>query len=161
MKGESMRRPEKEIKDESVIQALLDQSPVGRAATINRRGYPVIKPVNYLYWDKRIYFHSSKKGEKINDIRRGSPVCFEIDQPISYVAAQGHACKADYYFRSLILKGRASEIKNRKRKTEILERLMAKYQPEGGYETMPSEIVDKTAVVEILVEEITGKEALG
>jgi len=27
---------------------------VGRVATINRKGYPVIKPVNYVYWDGKI-----------------------------------------------------------------------------------------------------------
>ena len=96
---ETMRRPEREIKDQEIIKALLDQSQVGRMATVNRRGYPVIKPVNYLYRDGKIYLHSSKKGEKISDIRRGSPVCFEVDQPVAYVPARGPACKASYYYQ--------------------------------------------------------------
>ena len=79
-----MRRPEREIKDQETMKALLDQSQVGRMATINRKGYPVIKPLNFLYRDGKIYFHSSReKGEKISDIRRGSPVCFEVDQSIA------------------------------------------------------------------------------
>jgi len=156
-----MRRPERVIKDQETIKSLLDQSHVGRLATVNRKGYPVIKPVNYLYWDGKIYLHSSRKGEKISDIRRGSPVCFEVDQPIAYVPARGPACKASFYYRSILVKGEAILVNSRKKKLEILEGLMEKYQPEGGYGGIAEEILQKTAVVEISVKELTGKENLG
>ncbi len=141
--------------------AILERSPVGRMATVNRKGIPVIKPVNFLYWEGKIYIHSSKKGEKIGDIRRGSPVCFEIDEPVSYVATDGSACRADYYYRSIIIKGSAAFVNQREKKMEILERLMQKYQPEGGYGPMRKEVLQKTAVIEISVDEVTGKEKLG
>jgi len=156
-----MRRPEREIKYQETIKSLLDQSQVGRMATINRKGYPVIKPLNFLYRDGKIYFHSSRKGEKISDIRRGSPVCFEVDQSIAYLPANGPACKASYYYRSILIKGKAVRVNTRKKKIEILEKLMEKYQPEGNYGGISEEILEKTAVVEISVEEITGKENLG
>jgi len=156
-----MRRPEGEIKDQETIKAILDQSQVGRMATVNREGFPVIKPVNYLYRDGKIFLHSSRKGEKISDIRRGSPVCFEVDQPIAYVPAKGPACKASYYYRSVLIKGKGTLVNSRKKKMEILERLMEKYQPESGYEGIAEEILDKTAVIEISIEELTAKENLG
>jgi nitroimidazol reductase NimA-like FMN-containing flavoprotein (pyridoxamine 5'-phosphate oxidase superfamily) len=156
-----MRHPERELKDRETIIAVLEKSPVGRIATVNREGFPVIKPVNFLFWDGKIYFHSSKKGEKIKDIRRGGPVCFEVDEPIAYVKAKGSACKANYYYRSIIIKGKAALVNRRLRKLKILERLMKKYQPEGGYEGIPEQILGKTAVVEISIQEITGKENLG
>ena len=155
-----MRRREKELKDPETIKALLEQSPVGRIATVNRRGYPVIKPVNYLYHDGKIYIHSSVKGEKTADIRRGSPVCFEIDQPIAYVPADGSACKANYHYRSIIIKGKAVLVNDRKKKLETLGRLMEKYQPEGGYTEISGEILRKTAVIEVSVDELKGKESL-
>ena len=156
-----MRRSEREIKNQGTITALLDRSQVGRMATINRKGYPVIKPVNYVYWDGKIYLHSSVKGEKMSDIRRGSPVCFEVDQPISYIPAKGPACKASFYYRSILIKGEAALVNPRKKKTEIIEKLMEKYQPEGGYEQIAEEILQRTAVIEISIKEITGKENLG
>ena len=79
-----MRRREREMKDRETVIAMLERSPVGRIATINQKGVPVIKPVNFLYWDGKIYLHSSTKGEKIEDIQRGSPICFEVDEPIAY-----------------------------------------------------------------------------
>ncbi len=140
---------------------MLEKSLVGRIATVNQKGFPVIKPVNFLYWDEKIYLHSSKKGEKIRDIRRGSPVCFEIDEPIAYISAKGSACKASYYYRSVIIKGKASLVNHRVKKLKILERMMEKYQPEGGYGGILEGILKKTAVIEISIEEITGKENLG
>jgi nitroimidazol reductase NimA-like FMN-containing flavoprotein (pyridoxamine 5'-phosphate oxidase superfamily) len=156
-----MRHPEREIKNGETIIAILGQSPIGRMATINRKGFPVIKPVNFLYWDGKIYIHSSTKGEKIGDIQRGSPVCFEVDEPIAYVAARETACSASYYYRSVIVKGKAALVSDPDKKLRILEKLMEKYQPEGGYGGISEEILKKTAVIEISIQEITGKEKLG
>jgi len=155
-----MRHPERRIGNKETMVAMLKQSPVGRIATINRKGIPVIKPVNFLYLDGRVYFHSSPKGEKISDIRRGSPICFEVDEPIAYVAASGVACESDYYYRSIIIKGEAVLVTDREKKLRILEKMMEKYQPEGGYGRIPEKILRKTALVEISVDQVTGKEKL-
>jgi nitroimidazol reductase NimA-like FMN-containing flavoprotein (pyridoxamine 5'-phosphate oxidase superfamily) len=157
----TMRHLERKIEDRETIIGMLERSPVGRMATINRRGFPVIKPVTFLYWNGKIYFHSSTKGEKISDIRRGSPVCFEVDEPIAYVAAREPACGGSYYYRSIIAKGRAALVSHRDKKLKILERMMEKYQPEGGYGGIPEELLMKTAVIEISIQEVTGKENLG
>lgn len=156
-----MHRPERKIEDKKTVASLLERSPLGRMATVNPKGFPVIKPVNFVYWSGKIYIHSSTKGEKIRDIRRGSPVCFELDEPIAYAPATGPACMAGYYYRSVIIKGRADLIKERERKLEILGRLMEKYQPEGGYDPISEEVMKKTAIIEISIREMTGKERLG
>jgi nitroimidazol reductase NimA-like FMN-containing flavoprotein (pyridoxamine 5'-phosphate oxidase superfamily) len=156
-----MRRHDREMRNKETILAILERAQVGRMATVNRKGLPVIKPINFLYWDGKIYIHSSTKGEKISDIRRRSPVCFEVDEPVAYVAAMGPACRSSYYYRSLIVKGNAAIVSQPDRKLKILERLMEKYQPEGGYEEVTGEILKRTAVIEISIREITGKEHLG
>ncbi len=156
-----MRHPERELRDQHTMAAILGKAPVGRMATINQKGIPVIKPVNFLYLDGKIYIHSSKKGEKVEDIRRGSPVCFEVDEPIAYRAAGEMGCKAGYYYRSIIIKGRASFVEDRRKKIRVLETMMEKYQPEGNDWKFEEEALRKTAVIEIQIKEITGKENLG
>jgi nitroimidazol reductase NimA-like FMN-containing flavoprotein (pyridoxamine 5'-phosphate oxidase superfamily) len=156
-----MRRSEREIKSRETIDALLERTLVGRIATINRKRFPVIKPVNFLYWDGKIYFHSSKQGEKMADIRRGSRICFEVDEPIAYVLAKGSACSSSYLYRSIIVKGKGHLVNQREKKLTILKRLMEKYQPEGGYDDFPQAMVQKTAVVEISIQEMTAKQNLG
>lgn len=156
-----MRHPERELKDRETITALLGKSLVGRIATVNKKGIPVIKPVNFLYRSGKVYIHSSLKGEKVKDIRRGSPVCFEVDEPIAYVTAGENACSANYYFRSIIIKGKAALVREKTKRLKILERLMEKYQPERGYGKISEEILKRTAIIEIVVEEMTTKERLG
>ncbi len=156
----SMRKPERKIQDKETIASLLQNAIVGRIATINRQGFPVIKPVNFIYLDHTIYIHSSFKGEKVADIGRKSLVCFELDEPIAYAPSTGPACMAGYFYRSVVIKGRASLLTDRGQKRVILERLMEKYQPEGGYGPISEEILGKTAVIAITIEEMTGKEKL-
>jgi len=156
-----MRHPEREIKEKETITALLEKSWVGRIATVNKKGIPVIKPVNFLYWNGKVYIHSSLKGEKVKDIRRGSPVCFEVDDPIAYVTAGDNTCSANTYFRSIVIKGKAVLVRQGTKKLEVLERLMEKYQPERGYGKISGEILKRTAIIEIVAEEMTAKERLG
>jgi len=156
-----MRHPERELKDQETIDAILRQAPVGRIATVNQKGIPVIKPVNFLYLDRKIYIHSSMKGEKIEDIKRGSPICFEVDEPIAYVIASQNACKASYYYRSIVVKGKAILVKDLNKKLKVLKKMMEKYQPEGNDGELPIEILKQTALIEISIDEITAKENLG
>ncbi len=156
-----MRHPERELRNQNTMASILRRAPVGRMATINQKGIPVIKPVNFLYLDGRIYIHSSRKGEKVEDICRGSPVCFEVDEPIAYRAAGEKGCKAGYYYRSIIIKGKASFVEERRQKIRILETMMEKYQPEGSDWEFEEEVLKKTAVIEIQIKEMTGKENLG
>jgi len=158
---QTMRHPERKIESKETMIALLERSAVGRMATVNRKGFPVIKPVNYVYWKGKVYLHSSTRGEKIRDLRRGSPVCFEVDEPVAYVTAMGPTCRSTYYFRSIIVKGTGAIVNQPAKKLKVIEKLMEKYQPEGGYGGVAEEVLRKTAVVEISIREMTGKERLG
>ena len=71
------------------------------------------------------------------------------------------ACRSTYYYRSIIVKGSAAIVSRVDKKLEILERLMEKYQPEGSYKEVTEEILKRTAVIEISIHEMTGKEHLG
>jgi nitroimidazol reductase NimA-like FMN-containing flavoprotein (pyridoxamine 5'-phosphate oxidase superfamily) len=153
-----MRKGKKEIRDKAVIIGLLDACHVGRLGTIGADGYPMIKPLNFAYHDNRIYFHTAKAGEKVEDIRRDPRVCFEVDLPISYIKAENQPCEAKYLYQSVIIRGRASFVENEEERLFALTRLMNKYQPEGGYGDYLKEKLAITGVVRIDIEEMTGKE---
>ncbi len=157
-----MRRSKKEIRDKDVIIDLLNACHVGRLGTVSRDGWPMVKPLNFVYADGKIYFHSAKEGEKIDDIRRDDRVCFEVDLPIAFVrGAAENPCKAEYLYRSVIIKGRAYIVEDEQERRSALRRLMEKYQPEGGYGDFPDAKLAITAIVRIDIEEMTGKEDLG
>ncbi|GAB4409136.1 MAG: pyridoxamine 5'-phosphate oxidase family protein [Thermodesulfovibrionales bacterium] len=157
-----MRRWKKEIKDKAIIIDLLNTCHVGRLGTIGKDGYPMVKPLNFAYHNGRIYFHTAKEGEKIEDIKRDSRVCFEVDLPIAYVkGSMTDPCKAEYLYRSVIIKGRATIIEDREEKIFALKCLMKKYQPEGGYGDFLEEKLKITGIVRIDIGEMVGKEDLG
>ena len=153
-----MRRNKKEIKDPQIISELLETAQVGRLGTLDSDGYPMIKPLNFVYADGKIYFHTALSGEKIDDIRRNNHVVFEVDQPIAYVKGDRNPCTAKYLYRSVIIKGRATLIEARTQRISALKRLMEKYQPDGGYEDFPAEKLDITGIVRIDIDEMTGKQ---
>jgi nitroimidazol reductase NimA-like FMN-containing flavoprotein (pyridoxamine 5'-phosphate oxidase superfamily) len=157
-----MRRSKKEIKDKEIIVGLLNACHVGRLGTIGKDGCPMVKPLNFAYSDGKIYFHSAKEGEKIDDIKRDNRVCFEVDLPIAYVkGTPADPCKAEYLYRSVIIKGRAYIVEERDEQIVGLKCLMQKYQPEGGYGDFLEEKLGITGVVRIDIEEMVGKEDLG
>ncbi len=156
-----MRRSKKEIRDRNIVVKFLKECHVGRLGTITRDGYPMVKPLNFVYHDGKIYFHSAKEGEKIEDIRRDEKVCFEVDLPIALVKSGENPCGAEYLYRSVIAKGKASIVQDEVERISALRMLMEKYQPEGGYFDFPSEKLAITCVVRIDVQEMTGKEDLG
>lgn len=156
-----MRKGNKEIRDKDVIIELLNICHVGRLGTTRGDGYPMIKPLNFAYHDNRIYFHTAKEGEKVEDIKRDSRVCFEVDLPISYVKAKNQPCEAEYLYRSVIIRGRASFVEADEERLFALTCLMNKYQPEGGFGDYLKVKLAITGVVRIDIEEMKGKEDLG
>jgi uncharacterized protein len=156
-----MRVSKKEIPDRAVIVGILTKCHVGRLGTIGGDGYPMIKPLNFVHYKGKIFFHSAQEGEKIEDIRRDSRVCFEADLPIAYVKSLSIPCKADYLYRSVIVKGKACIVTDKDERISVLKKLMDKYQPDGGHSEFPEEKLQLTAIIRIDVEEMTGKEDLG
>jgi uncharacterized protein len=156
-----MRAAKKEIKDFAVIAGLLESAHVGRLGTMGGDGYPMIKPLNFVYQGESIYFHSALEGEKIADVRRETRVCFEVDLPVAYARNTAEACGTDYLYRSVIVRGRAALVESAAEKREILKMLLKKYEPARETGEFPENRVNVTAVVRIDIETMTGKEDLG
>jgi hypothetical protein len=156
-----MRKEKKEIRNGAVIDKLLNTCPVGRLGTIGKDSYPRIKPLNFVYLEGTIYFHSAREGEKIDDINRDNRIIFEIDEPLGYVKSDINPCSAKYLYHSVMIKGRAAIVNDDAGRLLAFKSLMMKYQPEGGYGQFLPEKFAVTAVVRIDIEEITGKEDIG
>lgn len=151
-----MRRPEKELIDPEVVESLLAKEMVGRIGTCGPDG-PMIKPVNFLYLNGDIYFHSSYQGEKMEHIKADPRVVFEVEHDARYLPAKSDPCGASFAYSSVIIRGKVELIEKSSEKIEILGGLMKKYQPDGGYDPFNEKMVEKTAVLRIVVESISAK----
>ena len=151
-----MRRNEKTLTDKAEIEKILSTAGVGRLATTSHEG-PMIKPVNFVYINGALYFHSAPVGEKVDHIRSNPKVCFELEGNVEFLPATSNPCDASYRYQSVIAKGKAVFIEEPEYKVKILTALMEKYQPNGGYNTMTDKMAASVAVVRIDVDEMTAK----
>ncbi|AJE02423.1 pyridoxamine 5'-phosphate oxidase family protein [Geobacter pickeringii] len=157
-----MRKANKRITDFTLLVELLNRCHVGRLGTVGRDGWPMVKPLNFAWYEGRIYFHCALEGEKLDEIRHEERVCFEADLPIAYVkGAPENPCRAEYLYRSVIIRGRARLVTEPAEKVLALDALMKKYEPGVPFAPYREEKLAITGIVRIDVEEMVGKEELG
>lgn len=151
------RRKDRAMKTPREMELLLERLQVGRLAVTTKDG-PYIVPVNYLFFEGTIYFHSALSGRKMEALRVDSRVCFLVDEVGPQVLwAQG--CGISQIYRSVICFGKAEFVEGLIEKKRILERLVQKYVPSGySFPSMKDQNIEKTAVVKIVIESMSGKE---
>ncbi len=156
-----------EIKSKEKIKEFLDLEHVGRIASIDENGFPQIIPMNFVFLNDAIYMHSHTKGEKLDNIKRNKKVGFEVDRELeflpSYFEDPKDASLADTLYISVVIKGTGSIVEDRNEKTLALNGLMKKYQPEGRYDPLKSEmeVVDEVAIIKVEPDSFRGKYKIG
>ena len=152
-----------EIKSKEKISEFLNSEHTGRIASMDKNGFPQIIPMNFVFINDVIYMHSHTKGEKLDNIRRNSKVGFEVDRELeflpSYFEDPKDASLADTLYISVVIKGIGLIVEDAEEKTIALNGLMKKYQPEGRYESIRSEmqVVNEVVVIKVSPEKIHGK----
>jgi hypothetical protein len=156
-----------EIKSKDKIKEFLNNESTGRIASMDENGYPQIIPMNFIFIDNVIYMHSHTRGEKLQNIQKNDKVGFEVDKNLeflpSYFSDPNDASLADTFYISVVIKGKATIVTDKNEKTLALNGLMEKYQPEGGYEPINTQmnVLDEVAVIKINPNSIRGKYKIG
>ena len=138
-------------------ETFLEEQKVGRLA-ISSNDHPYVVPLNYLYLDKKIYFHSAKEGQKNVFLSDNPKVCFEVDELLGFIEGKEECSYAPLY-KSVIAYGKASIVKEKTEKKKVLSSLVQKYygsKPDSFANTM----LENTLVVVIEVSRLTGKQRL-
>ena len=156
-----------QIKSYDKVKEFLNEEHVGRVASIDENGFPQIIPMNFVFLNDAVYMHSHVKGEKLNNIARNNKVGFEADRELeflpSYFDDPHDASLADTLYISVVIKGVASFVSDREEKTLALNGLMEKYQPEGQYDPIQSEmrVLDAVSVFKVTPQTLHGKYKIG
>ncbi len=156
-----------QIKSYEKIKEFLSEEHVGRIASIDENGFPQIIPMNFVLLNDAVYMHSHVRGEKLDNISRNSRVGFESDRELeflpSYFQDPHDASLADTLYISIVIKGTASLVSDKDEKTIALNALMEKYQPEGQYAPMQSEmrVLDAVTVIKVTPQTLSGKYKIG
>jgi uncharacterized protein len=155
-----MRRKEHTETNLVEIERFLAQMSFGFLATQSEMAYPAIVPLNFVWAMGAIYFHSSRLGQKVKDLKLNNNVTFCVADETalipSYFTSEKLACPATAFFKSVMIYGKAQFVEDIDEKVEALSAFMKKLQPEGGY--APFDITDeeyRREIKSVLVTRIT------
>lgn len=153
-----MFRKVRKIKNEITIEdakKLLKNNKRAALAVNGDNGYPYTIPINFYYDEdeNRIYFHSAKKGHKIDSIKNSDKICLTTWN-------EGYKDDGDwaYHVSSCVVFGRARLIDDRNTTEEKVRKFALKYYPSA--EEVEKEIkigINGVQLVEIEIEHISGK----
>ena len=147
-----MRRFKQQLTREE-CETILQKAYRGFLSVNGDNNYPYTTPVNFIYLNNHIYFHSAVKGHKIDSVNRSSKACFSvINEPVKE--------ENDWWFHvsSVICFGRIEIVENNNERMNILRQFGGKYFP-NGYD-INKELVQSgphTAVLDFYIEHMTGK----
>ncbi|MFB0538116.1 MAG: pyridoxamine 5'-phosphate oxidase family protein [Anaerolineae bacterium] len=148
--------PKEWITDRGEMESLLQEAMVGCLATVGPDGSPYITPLNFCYHQGKIYVHCAFEGRKIDNIRANPRVCFEVHELTKIVRSQ-QACDFGTRYRSVLVFGRARSLPDVDEKVVVLTALAEKYAGGQAVEPPTQERAETTEVIEITIEEMTGK----
>jgi len=147
-----MRRQDRAMTSEDA-EAILRRGEWGVLSMVDGAGDPYGVPISYVYEGDTIYLHCALEGRKVDALRCHPVVSFCVVDRATTLPERFSVDLA-----SVIVCGEATEVTG-DRKQLALSTLIAKYSPdfvtEG--EAYIASASDKTMVVEIAIERITGK----
>lgn len=147
-----MRRCKQQLTKEE-CERILREQPRGILAVTGDGGYPYAVPLDYVFENGCLYFHSAKEGHKIDALRR--------DDRASFTVLEQREKSEDgwsLFWNSVIVFGKLREITEKAEKTDRLRLLGQKYFPTE--EMVNSDIAKnghRCTVIELKIEHMTGK----
>ncbi|WP_408011346.1 pyridoxamine 5'-phosphate oxidase family protein [Pseudalkalibacillus sp. A8] len=160
----TIRYAKRECKDPEKINSFLAQAKTGFLG-LSAREQPYVIPLNFVWWDNKIYFHGAAEGRKIEMINDNSNICFTISEEYSTIVSPIPA-HTDTAYMSVIMFGNIELVTDLEEGTQAMQEMLDKYVP-GYYDTplakshvekYTSSMGSKTAIYKIIPRDVTAKE---
>jgi predicted FMN-binding regulatory protein PaiB len=136
------------------IEALARECEMGRLVTVSAEGAPHVGLYPFVYRGDAIEMHLHRADEQLADLE-GRPRCvFEIDEVLavipSYWVHPENAVMATAYHRTVLFECEAAVSRDGGVLAEQQTRLLARYQPEGGFRSVdPGDPLYRGAIASI------------
>ena len=150
-------RRKKQLLSEQVTLRVLEEGKTGIVGVLGDDGYPYTVPINYVLLEDKIYFHSAKKGHKVDAIAKEPKVSMTVVEKDDVVSREFTT-----YFRSIQLFGKAYVVEDEAERNVAFRALCEKFSGADldRYEEIMSKEAAAAAIVRIDIEHITGKESM-
>ena len=153
------------------VDAFVDAQELGRLITVGPDGLPHVGLYPFVRNDTAIDLHVVREDEVAVDLRARPRCVFEVDEPLgvipSYWVHREYGGSATAYHRTVIFECTATVVDDPSAVAAQQQRLMARYQPEGGFRAIDPEdplyrgALRQLAAVRLAVERVRTKFKLG
>lgn len=152
MKYPHMRRTDRQLSQEQVT-AILERGTHGVLSTVDAEGQPYGVPVNYVFYQGAIYFHSAVDGHKLDNVQVNPHVSFCVIDKAELLPQQ---FSTD--FASVIVFGEARMVEGEE-KLQALTWLVEHLAPGQGQTSARyiEKNQEQTGIVKIEIAHLTGK----
>lgn len=151
-----MRRKDREITELNEIYSIIKKCDVCHVAFQNEN-YPYVIPINFgVTFENnqfKLYFHSAKEGTKLELLRKNPSVAFSMSCCHNLLYAENGSCTMEY--ESVCGNGVIRTLDSDE-KLHALKIIMDQYHEPKEY-SFPENVVAMVEVLELTVDEITGK----
>jgi nitroimidazol reductase NimA-like FMN-containing flavoprotein (pyridoxamine 5'-phosphate oxidase superfamily) len=154
-----MRRAEKEIHDERLINEILTRAKLCHLS-FHDEPYPYAITVNYGVKDGYLYFHSAPEGKKIDLLLRNPHICFQVMTDVRMTTGNDPCSDWTMKYKSITGFGKAEILTEITEKIAGLNILMAHYSSKGPF-TFSEKNLAGTAVIKIRIDSLTAKASEG
>ncbi len=156
--------PERAVPDESA--EILAQGQVAHVGVISG-GQPVVVPLTYHFdplTPQVLYLHGAVRSRALDELAGGQPVCVTVTLTDGLVYSR-KAMNHSMNYRSVMVFGHGKLIEDEDRKFEIFDQMVQRYFPGRqvgqDYNPPPLEDLGATAMVEVTIDEWSGKARRG
>ena len=148
----------KQLLTEEETENILRSVFSGTLALHGDEGYPYAVPMNFVYANGNIYFHSALSGHKADSIKRNDKACFSVVS-----RADNLPEKLTALYKSVTVFGRISFIEDAAEKRNAIYMLAKKYSPDLSEEAIQEEIdgsFSRLGMLKLQIEHKTGKQSI-
>lgn len=151
-----MRRIKQQLSEKECIDILQRQN-VGTLALAKNGDYPYAVPLNYVYYNGKIYFHCAITGHKIDIIKKQNKASFCVIDKDTVVPE-----KYTTFYRSVIVFGKAEIVEDDVEKMVALKELSYKYvsKDDKAHLKEINGAWNRTCVFSLSIDYLSGKEAI-
>jgi len=152
-----MRRNDREIVGREEIEEVISRCQVCHLALSSPEGRPYVVALNFGYAPGNapaLYFHCALQGRKLDLLRQNPRCAFVLDRALGLVAG-ATACGCSMKYESVMGSGSIGVVAEAAERRLGLDLILAHYgHHRPAYD---SAVVEKTLVLKLTIEELSGK----
>lgn len=137
--------------------AILERGKTAVLAVSGDKDYPYAVPVNFIYYNGKIYFHCAKTGHKLDAIRRNPKISVCVVDRDDILQS-----KYTTVYKSVVVFGTAKIMSSESEMRKVLRVFAEKYCPDykEGIQNEIDREFSASCVVEISIDHMTGKQGI-